>query len=104
MKWYKRLYVGKNAQLSKRSIIRNIRQGRFQLGVYVLALPANDENVLDIYPAYTLLQPYYRKKEIYIVGIAKGREEAMKLLTQIVMEASEATGSYKVRGLVEKYS
>lgn len=104
MRWYKRLYVGKTAQSNKRQIISKIKKNKFQMGIYVLALPANDENVLDIYPVYTLLQPHYRKADLFVVGIAKGREEAFELVTTIVMEAKELTGSYKVKGLVDKYS
>lgn len=104
MNWYSRLYVGRNAQSNKHRIISKIKKNKPQMGIYVLTLPANNENVLDIYPANTLLQPHYRQSDILVVGIAKGRSEAMELMTQIVMEAYEFTGSYKVRNLVEKYS
>lgn len=102
MKWYRKLYVGKKAQADRNSIVYRIKRGKPQMGVYVLTLPANRENVLDIYPSYTLLQPHYKKMNLYVVGIARGREEALELMVKIVMDAYKSTGSYKVAGLIEK--
>lgn len=100
MKWYKELYIGENAMKGKRKIINNIRFSKPQLGVYVITLPANEKNSLDIYPSNVLLQKYFRKRELTIVGIAKGREEAFLLVGRIVMDCYNQTGQYLVKELV----
>ena len=101
MEWYDGLYVGKNIQSNKKSVIRKIKRHKFVPGVYVLTLPANEQNVLDIYPSYVLTQKYYQKQSLYVVGIAKGMSEAKDVMCQLVMEALSNTGSCKVAGLVQ---
>ncbi len=104
MEWYNRLYIGKRAMSNKRTIISRIKKNKLIPGVYVLTLPANDENVLDIYPSVTLMQPHYQKSNIFVVGIAQGRDEALDMVKQIIMESYELAGSFKVKELVKKYS
>ena len=64
MEWYNKLYVSEGASKRKRSIKRNIRMNRFQPGVYVITLPMNPENILDIFPAAVLKQNYYKKADM----------------------------------------
>ena len=104
MLWNNRLYVGEKAEPHKKKIVKNIKNNKVQLGIYVLALPANEENVMDIYPAQVLLQEHFKKSNQLIVGVAKGRDEAMELMMQIITDSINETGSYRVRDLVEKYS
>lgn len=100
MKWYNKLYLGENAMKRKRKIINNIRFNKPQLGVYVITLPTNDKNSLDIYPSNILLQKYYKKRELTIVGIAEGREESLMLVERIVMDCYNQTGQFLVKELV----
>lgn len=101
MKWYKDLYMGELAAKRKRKIISRIKHGKFQIGVYVLALPLNDDNILDIYPSYILNQKYYRNISINIVGIAFGYEEAMKILQRMVIDCYTSTGQFKICDMTE---
>ena len=100
MKWYNKLYLGENAMKRKRKIINNIRFNKPQLGVYVITLPANEKNSLDIYPSNVLLQKYFRKRDLTVVGIAEGREESLMLMQRIVMDCYNQTGQYLVKELV----
>jgi hypothetical protein len=54
VKWYKNLYVGKNAKENRNTIIRKIKKSKPQLGVYVLTLPESANNILDIYHSIVL--------------------------------------------------
>ena len=97
MKWYKNLYVGEAAFKDRRSIIRNIKKSKFQLVAYVLALPEASDSVLDIYPAFVLLQPDFKERELSIVGIALDKDEAFKVMENIVMDCFKKTGHFKVQ-------
>lgn len=100
MKWYNKLYIGENAGKRKRKIINNIRFNKPQLGVYVITLPTNDKNSLDIYPSNALLQKYYKKRDLTVVGIAEGRDESLMLIQRIIMDCYNQTGQYLVKELV----
>jgi len=99
MKIYKDYFVGDKAQKNKRKIIRNIKACKPQRNVYVLTLPLNKANVMDIYPAYVLLQGYYKRQDIKVIGIAIGRDEAYTLASQIIAKCYSESGNVRVENL-----
>lgn len=103
MKVVKRLYVGESAKKDKRKILRGLEKKELQPFVYVITLPLSEHGVLDIIPAYTLKYPFFFTgdgKDLRIVGIARGRYEAIDLTVQIVMDTYSATGGFDVRGFL----
>ena len=104
MKVVKRLYVGDSAKKDKRKILRGLEKRELQPFVYVIALPLGRHGVLDILPAFSLKYPFFftgRGEELKIVGIARGREEALQLTARIAMDTYEATGGFDVRGFLK---
>lgn len=97
MHWYKNLYIGENAKENKQKIIRNIKRRKLQFGAYVLALPESDHNILDIYPSIVLLQPYFKKKDLFVLGIASSKDEAYEVMEQIVMDSYRSTGAFDIK-------
>lgn len=97
MRWYNDLYVGYNLLDKKRQIMRKIKNGKPQFNKYVIALPINDYDVLDIYPSYVLTQKWYKDSDLVIVGIAEGMEEAMDMMQLIIMDCLKDTGDLKVK-------
>lgn len=65
-----------------------------QPGVYLVTPASNENNILDIYPALTLMQPYYQKSELMILGIADGYEEALTVAGSIIDEMYRSTGAF----------
>lgn len=102
MKWYNNLYVGHCAERRRHKIIKQAIRNKPQLGVYFITLPVNENNSLEIYPSYVLLQNHYRKKEMFVVGIGEGREEALEVMEQIIMDCYKQTGQFLVRKMIEK--
>lgn len=92
MKWILPLYIGEKAEKKKQKIIRGIETGKFLLGTYVIMLPTAPGNQLDLIEAAELKQPYYKEKDIVIVGIASGKSEAVQVVADIVSEAVKETG------------
>ncbi|MDE6232449.1 MAG: hypothetical protein K2M60_03765, partial [Lachnospiraceae bacterium] len=95
MEWYKDLYVGELAEKRKYKIINKIEKHKTQIGIYVLTLPFNNENVLDIYPSYILNQKYYKKADLKIMGIACGYDEALEVMERIIMDCYHITNQFK---------
>ena len=99
MRWYERLYVGEKAKKDRYSVIQAVREERAS-GYFILTPASNEKNLLDIYPALTLKQPYYRKQELLIVGVAVDYEDAAVLAGRIISEVYKRTGGFDVRAFL----
>lgn len=97
MRWYKDLYVGYNLLDNKKKVVRNIKNGKPQFNKYIITLPLNDYDILEIYPSYVLTQKWYRNSDMVIVGIAEGMEEALDMMQLVIMDCYEKTGNVKVK-------
>lgn len=100
MKWYRRLYLGDKAGKAKYKVFGMVRKGRFQMDTFLIMLPSNSENLLDVVPVGVINQPHFKKKnfndELYVVGIAKGRDEALELVRSIIDEVYKNTGGFDI--------
>ena len=102
MRWYRNLYLGDNAKKAKYKVFGRIRKGRFTSDTFLITLPSSEENLLDITSANFLLQPYFKKKEnrenLYVLGIADGKDEALEVVRTIIDEVYTNTGSFNISG------
>lgn len=96
MKWYKNLYVGEGIKPKAKQIINRIKKNKPTIDVYVIALASNPENQLDIIPSMELLQKGYPTEQIRVIGLAKGKAEALQIVTSLVDEIYQKTGDVKV--------
>lgn len=101
MTWYDELYVGESIVHKTKNIIWKIRHNAGQLNIYVIALASNERNLLDIIPAQELLQKAYPKRELRIIGLAKGYDEAVEVAASIVDEVYQNTGAFEIRSYLE---
>lgn len=101
MKWYRDLYVGESIVHKKNKIKWKILHNAGQLNVYVIALASSHNNLLDIIPSHELLQRGYPKKELYIIGLAGGYEEAVETAAAVVNEVYRQTGGFEVASYLE---
>ena len=84
MYWYGDLYVGTTAAKNKSRIINKLKKHRFIKDVYVITRASNGCDLFDIYPAGVLVQKYYKKMDLFVIGIAVSYGEAVELVRQIV--------------------
>lgn len=105
MKWYRPLYLGEKAKAAKLKTLKKVKGKQVQWDTYFITLPSNPSNLLDIIHANQLLWPYYRsrrvRRKIYVIGIAKGREEAFELVQSIVDEVYRETGGFNIRAYLQ---
>ena len=101
MNWYSKLYVGKNAEKKKETLIRKIESGKTPINTYLLTLPAGEDNQLEIIPAWNLRFWYNKKNCPMIVGLGCGKDEMISMVRQIVQEAVDKTGSADVRSYLK---
>lgn len=97
MIWYRKLYIGEGIGKKASKVKWKIKHNAGQIDVYVVALAANKNNLMDIIPAVAMLQKYYPKKDMFIIGLARGYQEAVYMVSDIVQEVYENTGGTNVR-------
>ena len=102
MRWYDDLYVGESIVHKTSKIKWKILHNAGQIDIYVIALASNPANLLDIIPAQELMQKAYPKKNLYIVGLAKGYQEAIETAAVIVKDVYEKTGTFAVSSYLLK--
>ncbi len=96
------MYFGESAGEKREKLLRRIRREKYDPNLYLLALPLWDNNQLEIYPALTFKQPFFKEADLRIVGIALGREEATALAQTIVGDAYANTGGTDLRAYFQK--
>ena len=101
MKWYEDLYVGKTISHKKRKVKWKIMHNAGQLHVFVITLASNPGNLLDIIPARELMQKYYTKKELFVIGLAGNYEEALEVAGHIISEVYGKTEGFDVKSYLQ---
>ena len=102
MIWYEDLYVGESIVHKTKKIKWKICHNAGQLNIYVITLATNERNLLDIIPAQELMQKSYPKKGLFVVGLAKGYDEALEVAASIVDEVYHQTGAFAIRSYLVK--
>ena len=96
LKWHKNYYKGSNVK-NVAGIRLKLRQGKPVPGIYLITLSENPHNLLEILPALTLVQETAARICPEIVGIARGKEEALDLITNLVQTVYEETGELNIK-------
>lgn len=96
MKWYDKLYVGESIKGKEARIKWNINHNAGTISIYVIALASNPDNLLDMIPARELMQKGYPKQNLRIIGLAKGYDEGVEVITQIIHDTYQNTGNVDV--------
>lgn len=94
--WADNLRVSENIK-DKTKIIKAINKDKTTLSIYCVTFSTNPSNLFDIYNANEFKFPYYKKQKLFIVGLAKGKEEAVLLTKDLLLEVYNSTGDFKVR-------
>lgn len=95
--WSSHIYIGKGLKLKKNKTITAIKNRELTFGVYCITYASHPDNLFDIYDANELLLPHYKDSTIYIIGLAKGKQEAYELVQDMLMEVYKKTGKFNVR-------
>jgi hypothetical protein len=103
MIWYDDLFLGES--VSKRRMRRMVRKVRtrslWNFG-YLLTLPANPDNLLDIISVQVVRQRDYPKKQLYVIGVANSYREAQELAGEILSSLYAARGDFKLREFIRQ--
>lgn len=94
IRWYNYLYLDKLANKKLKQVKKRMESGKVMKGVYCITLPQNGDNLFEIIQTNQLIYPYYKSKEIYVLGLAYGKDSAIDLLTEMVMDILDNTDDF----------
>lgn len=95
--WASNIYFGKRIRKKKDKIIESINNNQVTFEVYCIVFASHPDNLFDIMDANELLFPHYKDRQFYIVGLARGKQEAYELVQGMLMEVYKKTGKFDVR-------
>ena len=102
MKWYRDLYVGESIRHKEKKIRWKIRHRAGMVSVYVLSVPEQSGNLLELIPSRELLQRGYPTGRLFIVGIAGNYEEAQEVAGHIISQVYRDTGDVDVHAYFDR--
>ncbi|MBQ2705317.1 MAG: hypothetical protein IJF60_00740 [Agathobacter sp.] len=97
MKFFHDLYMGDMVSSKYEAIMKKLNSDKPVLDLYLITMANNPDNMLEIVPQREVLQKGYPNMDIRVVGLAKGKKEAIVVVQSIVEESLRETGSADVR-------
>ena len=99
MRYYKHLYLAEGIR-KKEKVIRKLEKNQLQMNIHIITLPMNGEDQLEIYHSMVLLQPDFPYDDFLVVGLAKGYEDAVEMVEEIVWEVYNKTKGADIRSYI----
>ena len=100
MRFLKTLYIGESARNTAEQMVEDVRSGRYVKDVYVLIEPLGEGEQIQVLQSYYLRQRYYQERDPMVLGVAKGKSEAIQLVVQMTQEAQDHFGRPDLRAYV----
>jgi len=101
MKLFRAMWLAESLDSERQKLIRRAEKGRFSSGVYAVALPEHGDDILEILPGIELNEPYYRRSQQMILGLAASKDEAVELSGGIIARVLKETGTLNVAAYIE---
>ncbi len=98
---YKELVTDENCDAIRSKIIRKIRMNIGLIDTYLICL-AHNSDIFDIIDCTNLKQKGYPKKDLYILGIARGKTSAVELAAKLFVSLSEIYGMDEFKQILFK--
>lgn len=99
MVWYEKMYFGDSLADNPQKVNRikwKIKHHAGTLNIYLIVLCRYGSNLLEIIPAAQLLQKAFPKQNLYVIGMAKGYQEALETAARIVLDVYKQTNGFEV--------
>lgn len=97
IRWANQLLIGDNVKVKKDKVVASINNREAIYGIYCITYASHPKNLFDILDANELLFPHYKNADIFIVGLAKGKDEAIFMVQNMLLEVYNNTGGFDVR-------
>lgn len=86
MRWYRDLYISSQLEAAAEEVKKDLENGVCKRNLYVITPSVNEKDLLDIRKGRDLKKQYLKEKDLLILGLAKGYDEAVELSVRILKE------------------
>lgn len=100
LKWQENFLTGESVK-NPGKIKKKLNSGKLVPGIYLLTLSENPYNLMDIIPAAMLFQKSFYGICPKIIGMAKGKEEALEMVRRLIDEMYTETGTFAIAEYIE---
>lgn len=100
VKCYCNLYVSDILEKQKNKVIEDLMKRKPRPDICVITLAQGAQNHLEYFSTLILQQHFYDEKELFVIGIAEGREDAAEIVREITQEVLDETGGTDIRGYI----
>lgn len=97
IKYLKNIYLGVEAKEQYRHIKARLLIRKFSQELYFITLPVFGNELLEIYPSIQLKQQHFTNYPVYVVGLAVGKAEALKVATDIIDTTYKDTSKFAIK-------
>ncbi len=98
IKYFKELYRSEDIRYSDLLRIKHCLEKQPQkANVFLITIATNEQEQLDILHSKYLIQPYYKEKSLYIIGLAKKKKDAMAIVEQMMQECVNTRGDANLK-------
>lgn len=98
--FYCDLYVSEELKYKKERVIQKLEENILQPTIYVITLSQGEQNHLEFYSAMLYKQHIYEETPVFVVGLAKGYEDATYMIEKIVDDIYKQTQDTDIRGYI----
>jgi len=92
--------MSENLADKKDKIIRKLNQNGIMWNTYVIALAQGEQNHLEFFDSVLLQQKMIAGRDLFVVGIASGYDEALVLVEEITKEVYDDTKGADIRSYI----
>lgn len=98
MKLSKNLYVGLSIRGQEKKILDGLTKKTLLSNIYLVVV-SDGKDLLEILPAFTIKYPIFKLNvdDLKIVGLAKGKEEAISLVSNMVVDCLKSQENYDIK-------
>ncbi|MCF0133468.1 MAG: hypothetical protein HUJ72_06350 [Blautia sp.] len=98
--WMEHFYIDSSIQ-NPQKVKEKLDKGRPVVGIYLLTRPANDEDMLEMISAVSLVQKGLYSRCPQIIAMAKSRERAIEILRELTEASYKKHGTVNLQGIIE---
>ena len=100
MKYYYNLYLDDYTSNNREEIIEKLESDKWQFEIYLITMSKNEKNHLEIYNSALLLQKGMADEQLFVIGFARGYDEAVELVEMIIKEVYDNTNGTNIRNYI----
>lgn len=97
MKYCNDLYFSERLARRREKILDRLKRKKYVPELYLLLIPADGRNQLEIVSTLYFLQPDYPEEDAYVAGIAGNYDDALDMVEEISAEVYRETGDLNIR-------